>query len=120
LTACAAAGGALAQEGMGVDACRSDVEQFCKDVERGQGRIARCLRQNESKLSVECKQQLARARDRMRAMGEACQPDIREHCKDERPGRARITRCLERNESVLAGACKDAIAKVRALREEGK
>ena len=43
--------------------CRADVEKLCAGVERGGGRIASCLRQNESQLSAACKDALAKARD---------------------------------------------------------
>jgi len=42
------------------EACRADVEQFCKDVEPGGGRVVRCLKQNENKLSPACRDGLAR------------------------------------------------------------
>ena len=43
--------------------CRGDVEKLCAGVERGGGRIASCLRQNESQLSAGCKDALAKARE---------------------------------------------------------
>lgn len=36
-------------------ACQGDVEKFCKDVQPGGGRVARCLKQNEAQLSSTCK-----------------------------------------------------------------
>jgi hypothetical protein len=44
--------------------CRPDVEKLCQGVEPGHGRIASCLRQNESQVSAACKEALAKARDR--------------------------------------------------------
>jgi Cysteine rich repeat len=44
------------------DACQSDVQQFCKDVSPGGGRLAQCLKQHESELSSTCKAELAQAR----------------------------------------------------------
>jgi hypothetical protein len=43
-------------------ACEGDVKQFCTGVEPGQGRIVRCLRVNEAKLSQKCKDARAAAR----------------------------------------------------------
>jgi hypothetical protein len=43
-------------------ACQSDVQQFCKDVSPGRGRLAQCLRQHESELSSSCQVELAQAR----------------------------------------------------------
>ena len=31
-----------------------DVEQYCKEVKPGQGRIGKCLKQNDAKLSAGC------------------------------------------------------------------
>ena len=44
------------------DACRQDKESFCKSVERGQGRIAKCMAEHRAQLSPNCKLALA---DRM-------------------------------------------------------
>jgi len=35
-------------------ACKSDVEKFCKGIERGKGRIASCLKSHEAELSNAC------------------------------------------------------------------
>jgi hypothetical protein len=37
------------------DACKADIEKFCKGVQPGQGRIAKCLKDHDSELSQECK-----------------------------------------------------------------
>jgi hypothetical protein len=42
------------------EACKGDLGQYCKDVQPGQGRITRCLRENEAKLSPSCREQLAK------------------------------------------------------------
>lgn len=43
-----------AMKGM-ADACSADAEQFCADVKAGGGRLSRCLKRNESKLSEDCR-----------------------------------------------------------------
>lgn len=43
-------------------ACAEDVERFCKDVQPGEGRIAKCLRKHENEISSVCKESLGRAR----------------------------------------------------------
>lgn len=35
-------------------ACANDIEEFCKDVQEGEGRIARCLGEHGPGLSPEC------------------------------------------------------------------
>jgi hypothetical protein len=37
------------------EACASDAQQYCKDVKRGHGRVLRCLKDNEAKLSEGCR-----------------------------------------------------------------
>ena len=43
-------------------ACRSDVQQFCANVEKGGGRIRQCLDDNKAKLSAGCAEALASAK----------------------------------------------------------
>ncbi len=38
-----------------VKACKPDTDKLCRGVKPGNGRLARCLKQNESLLSVPCK-----------------------------------------------------------------
>ena len=38
----------------GVEACREDVERWCKDVEPGEGRLGSCLRAHLKDLSKPC------------------------------------------------------------------
>lgn len=42
--------------------CRPDVEKLCQGVQPGRGRIASCLRQNESQVSAACKEAIAKSR----------------------------------------------------------
>jgi Golgi apparatus protein 1 len=37
------------------EACRPDVERFCKTVEPGEGRVHNCLRENYGQLSPACR-----------------------------------------------------------------
>eukprot|EP00798_Chlamydomonas_sp_ICE-L_P016763 gene16763-23036_t len=37
------------------EACRDDVDEFCPDVEAGEGRVHKCLRDNRKKLSDKCR-----------------------------------------------------------------
>lgn len=39
--------------------CRTDLKTYCNGVERGEGRIAACLRQNAEKLSSPCRTALS-------------------------------------------------------------
>lgn len=43
----------------GVQACHVDIENFCKRVKPGAGRLGRCLKKNAKKLSKPCRNWLA-------------------------------------------------------------
>lgn len=42
------------------NACKEDRDKFCKDVKPGQGRILKCLKENETSLSDSCKEFMTR------------------------------------------------------------
>jgi hypothetical protein len=37
-----------------INACKPDIEKFCKDIKPGHGRIIRCLKQHQAELSASC------------------------------------------------------------------
>ncbi len=43
-------------------ACRADVEQLCSGEEPGGGRIMKCLREHQDRLSSSCKSAISEAR----------------------------------------------------------
>ena len=98
------------------EACKGDVDQYCKDVKPGQGRIGKCLKQNEAKLSPACKEQMAQAHEqmqhmhkRMQEVEQACTGDVEQFCKGTHPGGGRLLKCLKQNEGKLSEGCKSAI-----------
>jgi Cysteine rich repeat len=46
------------------EACNDDAKNFCKDEKPGGGNIMKCLKQHESELSPECKEQMVKPRRR--------------------------------------------------------
>jgi hypothetical protein len=92
-------------------ACRADVEQFCKDVKPGEGRIIDCLKQHENELSEQCKAAGEKMRSRANEFKAACQPDLDQFCKDVPPGHGRIRECLHENKDKLSATCADFTAK---------
>jgi hypothetical protein len=57
---------AAAQQREALKACETDIKTYCAGVERGEGRIGKCLKQNQEKLSEQCKTQLQAAAGRMK------------------------------------------------------
>jgi hypothetical protein len=46
-------------------ACTGDMEKFCKDVQPGEGRILRCLREHTHELSSACRKMTDNTEERM-------------------------------------------------------
>eukprot|EP00775_Hariotina_reticulata_P012795 gene12795-12923_t len=81
--------------------CQGDVEQFCKLVPPGEGRVHACLRQHRSQLSDGCRQeesileqQEAEHIELRPNLLKACADERQAFCKNVQPGSARIFRCL--------------------------
>jgi hypothetical protein len=86
--------------------CKADVEQFCKDVKPGQGRIWSCLKSHDAELSQACKDRMDQMREKGKAFGMACREDAKKFCKDVRPGQGRIVSCLKNHQGDLSESCK--------------
>lgn len=86
------------------EACRNDVEKYCKDVEPGEGRVHQCLRFHREFISEPCRNEENKLsqveyRDiRLRPkLNKLCSEERAVYCKDVKPGRARVVRCLVEN-----------------------
>jgi hypothetical protein len=68
VTAAAFSAPVLAQSAQGAvrDACKADAERLCISVQRGEGRVQKCLADNKSQLSEQCRRAVDRAGDRHR------------------------------------------------------
>lgn len=109
------AGAVQAQE-LGTGACKADADKLCKDVQPGEGRIARCLKQHETNVSPACRDAMRQARQRMQALREACAGDAKQYCKGVKPGHGRMLTCLQQNELKLSEGCR---AAMRGAQGEG-
>jgi len=87
--------------------CVADAKKLCKDVQPGEGRIARCMKEHEKELSPACRKNIVKAKEKIRDAAEACKGDAEKLCKGVEPGKGRILRCLKQHEGELSGACKE-------------
>jgi hypothetical protein len=91
--------------------CREDAARLCKDVKPGGGAVAKCLKEHSGELSPACKDNIAKAKEKIKEVKEACEGDAKKLCKDEKPGGGRILRCLKQHEGELSAECKAAMQK---------
>jgi hypothetical protein len=57
---------AMAQPHEFIKACGPDIKTHCANIEKGEGRIAECMRQNQDKLSDDCKAKIEELRSKMK------------------------------------------------------
>ena len=58
--AIASANAAEPAKGAVQQACKADVERFCASVQRGDGRVGKCLSEHKGQLSAQCKEAMQR------------------------------------------------------------
>lgn len=93
--------------------CAGDVEKFCKGVEPGQGRIAKCMKEHEEELTPACKARIAKVSQKVRQVMRACKEDVEKECKDVEPGGGRKLSCLKAHEDTLSPRCREKMESVR-------
>lgn len=93
--------------------CADDAARFCKDVQRGKGRVARCLKEHANELSPACKENIGKMKEKVKEAKEACEEDAKKLCKDTKPGGGRIMQCLKQHEGELSPPCKEHMDKPR-------
>lgn len=98
---------AVATAGEGGKPCADDAARLCKDVQPGQGRMVKCLKEHKDELSPDCRANITKMKEQAKDMKEACEEDARKLCKDTRPGGGRIMQCLKQHEGELSPACKE-------------
>lgn len=91
-------------------ACKGDIEKFCKDVPGGRHGIMKCLKDHDDALSTECKAKSEKFKQKFEEMQSACQADVEKLCKDVEPGHM-VWKCLKKNKSLLSEGCKTATAR---------
>jgi len=105
-------------EGRGEGPCSQDRETFCADVEPGEGRLMKCMKDNADKLSKECKEHQAKAKEAMKDVKEACHADAEKLCGDVKPGRGRIMKCMKKHKDELSEGCKAEVENTKEMRKK--
>ncbi len=87
-------------------ACAGDVSKFCKDIQPGQGRFIKCMKEHENELSAGCRAQLAEMSAKVQEARKACEDDVVRLCSNATPEGGGIVRCLKEHEDELSPQCK--------------
>lgn len=62
----ASATAAEPSKGSAQQACKADAERLCASVQRGEGRVGKCLQEHKDQLSAQCKDAMQRASARQK------------------------------------------------------
>jgi hypothetical protein len=100
--------------------CFQDREKFCAGIEKGEGRIMKCLKENESSLSAECKSHREKMKQARKEVKAACEDDVESLCSNVEPGQGRIMRCMKENQEKLSAGCQAEINEKKELRKNSK
>ena len=102
-------------------ACGDDTQKFCGGVEKGQGRIVKCLKDHQADLSEGCRSELAAAREKYKQsakdIGSACKADTDQFCAGIEPGGGRLAGCLKEHKSELSSGCLSAVQNAKGHHE---
>ena len=97
-------------------ACGADLEKYCKSVKPGDGAISACLAKNNISTGCAATYEAAFVRLAKRAAAQdaapqICEADARRLCSNFREGRARVLRCLIRDDNIrrVSNECNQAI-----------
>lgn len=92
-------------------ACTPDIATYCKGVQQGEGRIAKCLHANEAKISPACKAGMAKVAALMKEVVSACEDDLHQFCASAAPGTTKD--CLRQHLRELSPGCRRELFEAR-------
>ncbi|CAL5218414.1 g90 [Coccomyxa viridis] len=107
------------------EACRADVETYCKNTPAGEAKVHDCLRTNIDKISDACRKEeislsvlQASNTELMPNIANACKVERAAHCSDVRPGKARVFTCLLAHIEIgdYRQSCQDQLSAQQARR----
>lgn len=106
--------------------CHDDIQKFCGQVKPGEGRIIRCMKENQKNFSPACKTEMEKHRkqaaEKREEIHQVCKADAEKLCKNVEPGKGRVMRCLHEHEKELSEDCRESLPKrsPRGKRESSK
>jgi len=96
-------------------ACHDEVQKFCGQVKRGEGRVVRCIKENEKNFSPDCqatiKKKIKQRVESRAEKQEPCRADSEKFCKDKKVSSGGIVHCLREHERELSEGCRKGIQK---------
>ncbi len=90
-------------------ACKADIEKFCATVEKGEGRIVKCLKENEASLSESCLAKRNEMKEKHKEFRKSCKDDRKKLCSTVKPGKGAIISCLREKSAELSPTCSEFI-----------
>lgn len=97
--------------------CAVEIENYCKNVQPGEGRIVQCLQDHDSELSTVCREKVKAVMLKVGEAKQACAKDISKFCAGVTPGGGRLIKCLKPHVNELAPECREKFLPIRAQYE---
>ena len=95
--------------------CQKEIDNYCKNVTMGEGRILACLYAHSDKLSGRCEYalydaaaQLERAVSALTYVANECKDDLTNYCSGVAMGEGRLVKCLKKHDDKVSDRCKQA------------
>jgi hypothetical protein len=95
--------------------CEKELDNYCKNVTMGEGRILACLYAHSDKLSGRCEYalydaaaQLERAVSALTYVANECKDDLKNYCSGVAMGEGRLIKCLKKHDDKVSDRCKQA------------
>lgn len=102
-----------------LEACKTDLEQFCPLVTPGNGRILHCMAAHADKISGRCEFAFYQAAALLEELtvalayfAQECETDIENYCSEVEAGDGRILACLDSHAENVSDSCKQAVVDI--------
>jgi len=102
-----------------IEACKTDLEQYCPLVTPGNGRILHCMAAHADKISGRCEFAFYQATAFLEELtvalayfAQECEADIENYCSEVEAGDGRILACLDSHGEYVSDSCKQAVVDI--------